>query len=120
MEQKTYAKSGLETARDHIAALFLAYQNATGLSATFVASVATAGDPKFGKTHREKNFTLGTYDTIVSRLSAVWPNDAPWPESVPRQAPAEIESETLAAIAARMSKPAARVGGETEGAAHHG
>lgn len=107
MEQ-TFARPAIETARSHIAALFDAYLEATGLPLTFVARMAVNGDAKFAKTYPTANFSFGTYDAINSRLSAVWPIGAPWPLGVPRQAPAEIEPEVLDELNARMSKLAAK------------
>lgn len=105
MEQETpFAPNALDVARDRLTALFDAYRSYTGFSPTFVGKLAVNGDPKFAKSYPSANFSFGTYDTVVSRFSAIWPADLPWPESVPRQAPATIDPETLADLHARLAR----------------
>lgn len=102
-----YAPPMIETARDEIAAILVAFQTATGLPVTYANTFACNGDPKFAAKLRENNFKIGTYDTINSRVSAVWPDDAAWPEGVRRLAPAEISAEDMAELTARLEKIAA-------------
>ena len=69
--------------------LFSALSEHTRIPPTRLA-VAIADDRAFlGRLARGGNFTFDTYDKIVQRFSAVWPATVPWPEQVPRQAPAE-------------------------------
>jgi hypothetical protein len=116
-----YAPASLDTHRAHLRALFSAFAEATGWPPTFVGFVAR-GEPKWARQFEERDFTHTSYDTAVSRLSALWPEDAPWPEGVPRQAPAtDIPQEILDRIAARQAKaaeattPTQAAGGENDG-----
>lgn len=79
--------SQLEILRSNIARLFDAYCTATGASPSAV-SVAVSNDNKFVKTFRERDMRVGTYDLVVSRFSAIWPEGAAWPDGVDRPAPA--------------------------------
>lgn len=103
MTHQTYSNSMLDTAREHIGALLAAYHGATGYPMTFCTHVACR-DMKFASAYLTNNFTIRTYDTFVSRLSAVWPAGAVWPSNVPRQNPAIMDDETLSEISAREQK----------------
>jgi hypothetical protein len=89
-----FSKPLLDTARDHISALFQAFEQHTGLPRTYIGKLAR-GEPKFGTTFEDLDFRVGSYDVVISRLSAVWPDDLPWPAEVPRQAPTEIPDDLL-------------------------
>jgi hypothetical protein len=102
----TYAPPALETHRLHLRVLFKAFADATGWPPTFVGFVAR-GEPKWARQFEERDFTHSSYDTAISRLSALWPEDVPWPAEVPRQAPAtEIPEEILARVEQRKAKDA--------------
>lgn len=92
MEQKKFAPPTIEIARQQARKLIYTLQEATGFPDTFIAKVAR-GEPKWWAKLDEIGMTFGSFDMMVSRLSAVWPDDVAWPEDVPRQAPAEIGPE---------------------------
>lgn len=98
---QTPAPSALQVARARIGILFEEFMAATGLPKTFVVRFAV-GDPKFGKSYLERDFLLGTYDRINSRISAAWPSDVDWPEDVPRQKSAELEPSALEELDRRL------------------
>ena len=95
----------LETARERLATLLAGYGAATGFPETLVGKIAR-GDPKCAAAFRSRDFLHGSYDLVVSRLSALWPEGAEWPADVPRQAPAVIEPEILQLIADRRDRKA--------------
>ena len=106
----------LTVAREHIAMLFEVFARATGAPQTAVARLAR-GDPKFGRIFETTDFGFKSYDVVNSRLSALWPAGVPWPESVPRQEPADVEPEAIAEVKARVAgeksviyRPAVRSG----------
>lgn len=113
----SYAPASIETARDHIAKLLDGFAAATGFPRTFVSKLAR-GEAKFGRIYQTIDFGFRSYDIVNSRLSALWPSDAPWPAGVPRQAPAKIEPDVLAAVAARLEKPAHAAKTSTKEADH--
>jgi hypothetical protein len=108
MENGTpFAASSLSIARSHLSVLFDAYRAFTGLAPTYVGALARGGDPKFYRSYLEQDFGFRSYDTVVSRFSAVWPADLPWPADVPRQAPAAIDRGTLDELTARLARAGA-------------
>lgn len=106
--EPTYATPLIETARDHIARLHEAFMGKTRLAQTYAGKLLADGDPKFWATYHSNNFTLGRYDTIVQRFSALWPEGLAWPDGVPRQAPAAISDDELRDFRARISRAAGR------------
>lgn len=52
--------------------------------------------------YRSKDIRIGTYDRVVSRLSAIWPDHVAWPDDVPRPEPAQIEPAAAADAAQRF------------------
>lgn len=107
-----FAPASIEIARAHIGHLLAAYQGATGFPKTFCAKVAR-GEPKFADLYQTIDFGFRSYDAVVSRLSAVWPEGTPWPEHIPRQAPAEIPEDLLASIREREDRMGARGEGQS-------
>ena len=103
MTQSRFAKSSLEIAREHITILLVRFGEITGYPPTLVGRLAR-GEPKFARSYLVNDFGFRSYDTVNSRLSALWPTGVAWPAGVPRQAPAEIEPEVLADLAARAEK----------------
>lgn len=103
MTSLRFDKTALETARERIAALFDAYSDATGFPITFVSELA-AGDRAFASRYKRKGMSFATYDMVAGRLSALWPEDAQWPESVPRPKPDEVPAAALAMLAERARK----------------
>lgn len=84
--------SQLETLRGNITRLFDAYCEATG-AGRVALSVQVARDPKFVKSYLERDMRIGTYDMVVSRFSAIWPQSLPWPEGISRPAPYEASDD---------------------------
>lgn len=74
-----------------------------GLSQTFINNV-TRGDPAWTRDYRTRNFRVDTVDSVLARLSAIWPTDLAWPEDIPRPAPAELEPTVMAEVACRLAK----------------
>lgn len=103
MSQSPFAKPTLDIAREHLTILLGRFGELTGYPPTLVARLAR-GEPKFARSYLENHFGFRSYDTVVSRLSALWPTGAAWPAEVPRQAPAVIEADVLAELAARDEK----------------
>lgn len=69
--------------REALRAVFLAYQAATGMAPSYIAQ-RFAGDTAFyGRLHKHRPNTRKT-DMILQRFSDDWPDNAAWPESVPR------------------------------------
>jgi hypothetical protein len=96
-----YAETGLERHRRHLRTLFEAFGRMTGYPPTTV-SVIARGDTKWGFKFEQNDFTHSSYDTAVSRLSALWPDHIAWPAEVPRQAPAaEIPASIIETILRR-------------------
>lgn len=54
-----------------------------------------ARDPKFFSGCQERDIRAGTYDFILARFSALWPQHLTWPDDIDRPAPSPIEPETL-------------------------
>ena len=96
------SRPSLAVARQHIAVLFAAFARATGAPQTAVARLAR-GEPKFARIYETTDFGFRSYDIVNSRLSALWPDDVPWPDGVPRQSPADVEPEAVAEVKARMA-----------------
>lgn len=107
MEHALYAPTLLETARLHIAALFDAYQAATGHRATFMAQVIN-GDRAFASRYLQNGINITTYDQFVGRMSAIWPATSLWPDGVPRPAPVPLDETGAALLADREAKRSAQ------------
>lgn len=90
-----------ETTRAHLEALLAAYSAATGLEEGTVGKLVH-GDPKWAPGFRSRNIGVATYDQHVRRFSAVWPETAPWPADVPRQAPEALSADAMAKLTARL------------------
>lgn len=75
--------SQLEIARQNLQSLFEAYSAATGAKLTTISQYVTT-DGRFAQTMLERDFRIGTYDTILKNFSAIWPAALPWPDGVPR------------------------------------
>lgn len=109
-----YARPSLDIARDRIGILLDAFQEEAGLTQTFVGKIARGNDPKFTRTYLENDFGFRSYDTVNSRLSAIWPLSLAWPDEVPRQRPAGVSAEDLDALRKRAEANAAKYAGEIE------
>ena len=103
MSHSPFARTSLEIAREHITILLVRFGEITGYPPTLVGRLAR-GEPKFARSYLVNDFGFRSYDMVNSRLSALWPTGVAWPAGVPRQAPAEIEPEVLADLAARAHK----------------
>jgi hypothetical protein len=97
-----YAIPSLDVARARIGRLLGVFQIEAGLTKTSAGHIARGNDPKFARTYLEKDFGFRSYDTVNSRLSAIWPPSLAWPDDVPRQRPADISADDLALLRSRM------------------
>ena len=61
-------------------------------------------DANWVSDYRNRDIRVSTYDTVLARVSAIWPAHLAWPEDVPRPKPAEIEPVAAAQAAERFSK----------------
>lgn len=100
MANEPFSPSFLETARKHIAGLFEAYQAATGYKPTFV-SIVVMGDRTFAIRHLKTGMNITTYDLFVGRMSCIWPQNTPWPDGIPRQAPVALDDAGAELLAER-------------------
>lgn len=107
MARSDFSKPTLDQARERLSTLLVAYMAATGFPETTVGRIAR-NDPKCFTSFRVRDFQHASYDLVVSRFSALWPEGCEWPASVPRQAPAEIDAETLKLIADRHERTRTR------------
>jgi hypothetical protein len=80
--------------RKNLAALSSALADAANVSPSSIGKYV-ARDPKFFASCQEKDIRAGTYDFILARFSALWPDHLPWPDGVDRPAASPIEPETL-------------------------
>jgi len=104
MSISRFAEPSLSTSRARLTKLMGTYAAATGFPVSFVGLI-TRGERKFALEYLERDFLHGTYDMIVSRLSALWPDEnTPWPEDIPRLAPADIPDDVAELIAERKAK----------------
>lgn len=84
----------LERFRSQFATLMQTYIEATGARKTVVSEVV-AGYPSFYLNCARTDFAAGKFDMILSRFSAIWPADLPWPAGIERHPPAEISDEAI-------------------------
>lgn len=103
MERETFDQTSLQVAYARIGTLLDAFVAATGIPIT-PSSAILAGDKAFVSRYRKSNLTFGTYDMVVGRASALWPEGAAWPADVPRPEPAPVPPE-LRAEFDRRTKP---------------
>ena len=96
--------------RRDIAAVHLAYGEATCVQPTAIYEFGRAGDGKWGRdiARPGRSFTVASADQFLSRLSAVWPEGTPWPADIPRPAPAKIEVEWMEFLSKRLAVAASR------------
>lgn len=104
---RTYAPTLAETARLNIEAVALAIMDHTGLSQTFVSKLCRS-DSAFLTRLPETTMNITTYDVVMGRLSAIFPEDAIWPEAVPRPAPGEVPADLAEELSAKLARIAAK------------
>ncbi|GHG24369.1 hypothetical protein GCM10017322_22880 [Paracoccus aerius] len=77
-----------------------------GMPPSFLGKIVK-NDPNWVGDYRSNDFRVGTYDRVVSRMSAIWPDHLPWPDDVPRPEPAQIEPSAAADAAEkfRLAQP---------------
>lgn len=56
-------------------------------------------DGNWVKDYRDRNIRVDTYDMVVAKISALWPDHIAWPADVPRPAPSAIEPTNAAEVA---------------------
>ena len=103
-----YAPPLIETVRRNIDTVAGALSECTGMSRTLLSRIAT-GDRAFLFRLSEDSISVRSYDTAMSRLSAVWPDFAAWPENVPRPAPGDVPADLLETAQARIAKARERL-----------
>lgn len=106
-QARTYAPTLAETARLNIEAVALAIMDQTGLSQTFVSKLCRS-DGAFLLRLPETSMNITTYDMVMGRLSAIFPDGAIWPVAVPRPAPVEVPADLVAELEARLARIAAK------------
>lgn len=75
--------------REHLLAVFAAFQTASGLSDSWAAR-KIAGDSRFFSrlAAADATVTARKYDEVMAAFAAGWPAGADWPAEVPRPAAA--------------------------------
>ena len=106
---RTYAPTLAETARLNIEAVALALMEHTGLSQTFVSKLCRS-DSAFLMRLPETTMNITTYDVVMGRLSAIFPDDAIWPVDVPRPAPGEVPADLVVELEAKVAANLAKMG----------
>lgn len=71
-----------------------AYRAATGCTQTRLDEIVS-GYRTFSQSMDRADMRDGTYDKIMSRFSAIWPDDAEWPAGIDRPEPAALDETTL-------------------------
>lgn len=71
-----------------------AYRAATGCTQTRLDEIVS-GYRTFSQSMDRADMRAGTYDKIMSRFSAIWPDDAEWPAGIDRPEPALLDENTL-------------------------
>lgn len=103
MDTQNFSPTMIEAARAHIAALFDGVNATLSLKPT-VASLITVGDRAFASRYTVTNMNIATYDLFMGRMSAIWPDDAAWPEGVPRPHPVALDEGGAAILAEKIAK----------------
>ncbi|MGR3484033.1 MAG: hypothetical protein ACU0BF_01700 [Paracoccaceae bacterium] len=67
-----------------LAALIRAFAKATGWSLTYAARMATGSGDTVEKWDAGVSPTLRRANSVVQRCSELWPDNAPWPDGIPR------------------------------------
>lgn len=100
-EITNYAPPMVGIMRSHMERLFDTLSEGTGMSVTGLSEVI-ANDRVFrSKLSARRSFNVTTYDSVVSKFSAIWPGTIPWPADIPRQAPAPGFDPVARDVAAR-------------------
>ena len=73
-----------ETLRLHLRLCAEAFERATGASAATIGKRALNDNTFFQRTAGGQNFTVRTYDRLLSWFDEHWPEGVEWPEGVPR------------------------------------
>lgn len=129
VNENTYAPTLTETTRNNIRVAVDALTGATGLTDTLIGrTLKNDGGflPRLGKT----SINIRSYDEVMGRLSAIWPDEVEWPASVPRPAPipvpdpvrADFEAALIkrrAIVAQEAAREARRIAKETKAVARH-
>lgn len=84
----------LDLFRTNIRVTMDAYRKATGCTQTKLDEIVS-GYRTFSQTIDRVDMRAGTYDKIMSRFSAIWPEGVAWPAGVERPEPATLDAQTL-------------------------
>lgn len=101
VNEHAYAPPLAETARENIRAVVEVLMTEIKLTETFLSRFAK-GDSAFLKRLPETSMNIRTYDEVMARLSAAFPEDLSWPDEVPRPAPADLDEASRKELEAMM------------------
>lgn len=108
VNEHAYAPTLTETARANIETAADLFTASTGLSRTYLSTVLR-GDSAFLKRLADTSMNIRSYDEVMGRMSAIWPDDVAWPVSVPRPAPVSLPDEIRAELEAKLADRAGRI-----------
>lgn len=106
VNEPAYAPPLSQATRHHIRAAVDALIVGKGVTETFSSRLFT-GDSAFVRRLPETSMNIRTYDQIMGRISALWPNDLEWPADVPRPEPLPIEDALRADLEVAIIRQAA-------------
>lgn len=86
-----------------------AYRAATGCTQTRLDEIVS-GYRTFSQSMDRADMRAGTYDKIMSRFSAIWPDGVEWPAGIDRREPAVLDAPTLKLVS-DATKPSVRLVG---------
>lgn len=69
--------------REALTRVFLAYSEATGVKLSYLSGEFAGDTSFFGRLSKHRPNTRKT-DTILQKFSDAWPDNASWPDEVPR------------------------------------
>ncbi|MEL4069552.1 hypothetical protein WKW50_05330 [Ochrobactrum sp. GPK 3] len=96
--------------RKNIKSTMDAYRHATGCNQTRLDEIVS-GYRTFSQTMERTDMRAGTYDKIMSRLSAIWPDGIAWPAGIERPEPAVLDAQTIKLVSEAIKPIAKTVGG---------
>lgn len=80
---------GMSSARTHLIDLANALAGHDGVTHWAISMRLAGRGDLFSKLERGADVRMGTYERLLRKFSACWPEDLAWPEGVPRPDPAE-------------------------------
>lgn len=114
MPTDTHQPGEMEAAlRGHLEVATAIYAAHTGVKPSILSGVFLNNTGFFSRLAHGGACSVRSYDRFMSGLSAMWPDDLPWPEGIPRPAPASLAPDQIEQLRIRADAHKAR----TEGAA---